>query len=92
MNNFEIVRVSPKTLQAYGSLKLQEQLIDLQIEIMTLRDLVKKLDPAHMYVFNLEYQAFVKTKDPDYVEPEEDKGIYEGAIITEDIPPQGGAE
>lgn len=61
---YEVVRMSPQVHDAFSAHMLQKKILDLTMELMTLRDLVTKLDPAHMYVFSPEYQAFIKTPHP----------------------------
>jgi hypothetical protein len=66
----EIVRLSPITLEAWRAHMSQKYTMDLQAELMVMRDLVKQLDPEHMYAFSPEYIAFVKTKLPETPEEE----------------------
>lgn len=80
----DLVRLSPVTLQAFSAFVLQQKITDLTMELMTLHDLLKTIDPDHMYVFSAEYQAFVKTRNPSRSDEEvrETNRIYAGAVIT----------
>jgi hypothetical protein len=68
----------------------QRQIMDYQAELMMYRDLIKKLDPDHNYVFSPEYLAFLKTPKPDTPEPERlDRHREDSALqvvsLTEDM-------
>lgn len=62
----------------------------MTVENVCLHDLVRQLDPDHMYLYSAEYQAFVKTPVSSTVENEYKNKELEGAIITnpEDIQTQ----
>ena len=86
----EIVRLSPITIEVWRAHMQQRQIMDYQAELMMYRDLIKKLDPAHNYVFSPEYLAFLKTPVPDNPEPEKlDRHKEESALqvvsLTEDM-------
>jgi hypothetical protein len=57
-------------MDAYNQHISQKVIMELQMEMMALRDLIKKIDPDHMYVFSPEYSAFLKSKLPKDLEPE----------------------
>ena len=78
----ELVRLSPVSLETFHAHVLQEKILDLQMEIITLRDLVQQLDPNHEYVFSQEYRAFVKTKKtrPDVKQTGSE---LRGAVLTQ---------
>ena len=82
-----LVRLSPTTLQAFNAFVLQQKITDLTMELMTLHDLLKQLDPDHMYIFSSEYQAFVKTRNPSVAKSEGVSDPTEGAIITRGVIP-----
>ncbi len=90
-----LVRLSTTTLEAFNAFVLQQKITDLTMELMTLHDLVKQIDPEHMYVFSTEYQAFIKTKNPSRSESEEAReqdltsGIYKDGVITRGVIPPG---
>jgi hypothetical protein len=66
----ELVRLSPITLEAWRAHMAQKFTMDLQAELMVMRDLLQQLDPEHSYIFSPEYIAFLKTKLPE--KPEEE--------------------
>jgi len=66
----EIIRLSPICLDSYNQHISQKVIMELQMELMAMRDLLKKIDPQHMYVFSPEYSAFLRTRLPDDLEPE----------------------
>jgi hypothetical protein len=92
MNPYDIVRLGPTTMHTYSSFQLQQKILNLQLEVMTLRDLLRQLDPEHMYVFNQEYQAFIRTRVPEDTPEEKGSGIYAGAIISQGTLTQGGPD
>jgi hypothetical protein len=91
----DLVRLSRTTLEAFNAFILQQKITDLQMELMTLHDLVKQIDPDHMYVFSHEYQAFIKTPNPSKSESEKDEeedftsGIYKDGVVTRGVVPPG---
>jgi hypothetical protein len=71
MNVPEIVRLSPITMDSFNQHQSQKVIMELQMELMALRDLIKQIDPKHLYVFSPEYSAFLKSKLPDNMEGEQ---------------------
>ena len=67
----EIVRLSPVCIDSYNQHISQKVIMELQMELMAMRDLLKQIDPKHMYVFSPEYSAFLRTRLPDDLEPED---------------------
>ena len=57
----EIIRLSPITMEIFMQHIQQKKLLDLQMELNVWRDLVKQIDPEHLYVFSPEYNSFLKT-------------------------------
>jgi hypothetical protein len=60
----EIIRLSPIAMEIFVNHVTQKQVLDLRMENTVLRDLVKQIDPDHLYVFSPEYNAFLKTPVP----------------------------
>lgn len=86
MNPHDLVRLSPTTMECYAAHMLQQKINDLTIQLMTLHDLIRQLDPDHMYVFNPEYQSFVKTRLTDEnVEQDSNSTMMQGAVITRGV-------
>lgn len=78
--DFEMIRMSEVTLDIINSHYLQKKLLDMTVELACMQDLIRQLDPQHMYLYSAEYQAFVKTRVNPHVE--EDAGTAEqGAIL-----------
>ena len=93
----EIVRLSPICMDSFQQHMAKRTISDLQLEVMTLRDLVKKLDPDHMYVFSPEYQAYIKTELPKDIEPEKldrhkDESALQVISLTDFDPKLGRGE
>lgn len=61
----EVVRLSPIAMEIFVQHVNQKQILDLRMENTVWRDLVKQIDPAHLYVFSPEYNAFFKTPIPE---------------------------
>jgi hypothetical protein len=81
----EIVRLSPITMEVFMQHISRKRIIDLEMQLTVWRDLVKQIDPEHMYVFSPEYNAFLKTKLPEDAEEEtldQHKDISSTAVIT----------
>lgn len=57
-----MVRISRECTQEYQKLVNQLQMIQMQMELLTLQDLVRQLDPDHSYFFSSEYAAFIKAE------------------------------
>jgi hypothetical protein len=56
------------------------------MELMVMRDLLRQIDPAHMYVFSAEYSAFLKHKLPEKMEEEQlDRHKDESALQVIDM-------
>jgi hypothetical protein len=56
------------------------------MEVMVMRDLIKQLDPQHMYTFSAEYGAFLKTKLPQPMEKEQlDRHLDESSLEIIDL-------
>jgi hypothetical protein len=66
----EVVRLSPITMEVFMQHISQKKLLELQMELTVWRDLVKQIDPEHLYVFSPEYNAFLKTPMPKEREDE----------------------
>jgi len=66
----EIVRLSPITMEIFMQHISQKQILELRMELQVWRDLVKQIDPEHLYVFSPEYNAFLKTPMPKEREEE----------------------
>jgi hypothetical protein len=61
----EVVRLSPIAMEIFVQHVNQKQILDLRMENTVWRDLVKQIDPDHLYVFSPEYNAFMKTPIPE---------------------------
>jgi len=59
--DFEIVRMTEPTLDIINANFLQRKILDMTVELVCMHDLIKQLDPNHMYLYSAEYQGFVKT-------------------------------
>ena len=99
----EIVRLSPITLEAWRAHMAQRYTMDLQAELMVMRDLLKQLDPNHLYTFSPEYIAFIKTPVPEGLEEEtldrhrEESSLKvislsDGLAKIQEVQGKGGAE
>lgn len=93
--DIELIRLTDSSLDIVNSNFLQRKLLDLTVENVCLHDLIRQLDPDHMYLYSAEYQAFVKTPISKREKVDGDKTgvrdpILDGAIITnpEDIQTQ----
>jgi hypothetical protein len=58
----EVVRISKECAAKYQDGVTQLTILQLRMELETLQDLVKILDPDHHYVFASEYGGFIKTE------------------------------
>jgi hypothetical protein len=89
----EFVRMSPIAMEIFFNHVAQRRILDLQMELVVWKDLVKQIDPNHNYVWSKEYQAFMKIE----VEGEEEenldrhKGLASTAVIDGSFRPGGGA-
>ena len=86
----EIVRLSPIAMEIFYNHMSQKRILELQQELVVWRDLVKQIDPDHVYMFSKEYQAFFKTpveKDEQEV-LDRHKDISSTAVITGSFHPE----
>lgn len=89
----EFVRMSPIAMEIFFNHVSQKRILELQMELVVWKDLVKQIDPDNDYIWSKEYQAFMKiAKEVDEEEVlDRHKSIASTAVIDGSFRPGGGA-